>query len=912
MRSIGQHLRLCGLATLLWLFSAQAWPQAGEVTTSTLDERSYRALTLASGLKVLLIQDKSHTDLDWALSVKAGAASDPLAFPGLHRLAAIALQGQLTGEVDFSVTPRYTVFELPTYARQRTLQQALQLLRPSDFSDVDIARAQQLLAERIRSARQVAPHEHRTDVLKAIARTDLPGQSASIAPMVNVGPALRQYMAQHYRADRAALVVRSAASLDRMAEQIKTIFQFAKSTPANPLAGFDALAFETEKLPIEVHVNSLVEAPALYFYFPVAGLNQLERQHTFAIVDALITRQGEGSLVALLQALGWGESITFNTHIKPSGDGFAVVKVGLTSLGVRASPQIEALLFYVLRNIQQRGLDEWRFTELARAANNHFLYRDAFAERSLPVLANRLQDTEPAKVLVAPYELGVFNESVVRDALKSLSSESVIVMLVSDTVQGANIAGQSHTAYRLMEAEVRQPDIKPEVKRRLHFPDANRFIPQKLIAKSSQLLLGPQNNQNAVPFTLVNKSTITAWYQGGAQSGLPDASLYLRLLTQGGGATAKQAVDTLLASYLLADRLKAQFDEAERAGVSYIIRPTVLGLDIEVSGYNSQLGLVISRLAEALDQPMASGKPLNRAHRWLEMQLTSPGEVGEAFTDPFILWQYEPYWSAEQLLQAFEGVSLDSWRHSVDVQSLQMLVAGSLYQQEAKRLAALAELRLLADEATGILPARLILAKGGRPQGLERREEQLTLYLQSGSSRARDFVFLRTIARLLDGELINVEGGDHGPGLSEGTPVAIRAELSTTAGMAGLTLTTSADVLTGPLLEALKRRLAGPDIAHRLAELKRVWRQEEIDVAQSRAASSAIWQNLTQPLPDDNRAALAALNTASVERYVENLFTAEIRLMTSNASGLVQYRQQFDSSPIGFRLPKMFPPLWLD
>lgn len=142
-------------AAFLCLFCLPIW--AAEVISSPLDARQYRALTLPNGLKVLLIHDAGSAELSWALSVKAGSATDPAAFPGLHRLAAIALQAQTGSEISFSVSPRYTVFKLSDYARQRSLQQVAQLLSAKALTEVDIARAQQILAERIRSVRSGQP-----------------------------------------------------------------------------------------------------------------------------------------------------------------------------------------------------------------------------------------------------------------------------------------------------------------------------------------------------------------------------------------------------------------------------------------------------------------------------------------------------------------------------------------------------------------------------------------------------------------------------------------------------------------------------------------------------------------------------------------------------------------------------------
>ncbi|MDO3386305.1 insulinase family protein [Gilvimarinus sp. SDUM040013] len=882
--------------------------QGVEVEHSPLDARGYRNLTLANGLKVLLIQDLDADGLDWALSIQAGRATDPLAFPDIHRLAAIVLQEQSQASIDISLSPRYVVFSLPSYARERSLEHVVPLLSPVVASEVSVARAQQGLADTIRAASTVTAQEQRLEVVAALASKQLHGQSVSIAPMASLSPALKDYYRTYYRADRAALAVRSAASLDDMEARVKSLLQ-VELPIEQAVSGYDNFNFEQDQLPIKAQVASEAESPALYFYFPVANLTDIERNKSFSIFEYLLTRRGPGSLVALLRSLGWAKQITLDFKHKPGSDGFAVVNIELTRLGVRASNQVEALLYYVIDNIKRQGLDAWRFQELARAERYEFLYRDAFAEHSLIALANRLQSAAPGKALSQSFDYGKFEPLSVQRAMAALRPDNVITLLVDESAETDRFAGHSHTPYRVVEANDEHPDIKPEIKRRLFLPDANKFIPQKLTAKSSQLLPSHQIAAGAKPVELIDRPQLTAWYQTTGLQASPDASLFLRLVTQGADASARQAVDTLLSVYLLAEKLAPALDHAQRAGMEYLLRPTVLGVDVEISGYNSQLGLFLTQFGRVYDEPMKVGDNLTRAIAWLKAELNDNGPLGRTFTDPFILWQYEPYWSRWELLEALNSLEPETWRYNMQVKSLQMLAAGSLYRQEAQRLAALAELALLDNDSAPPAPARLVVADQGQPHGLERRAGELELYLQSGSSDAKDFVFIRAVAALLNGELINVSDE---PGEAEGVAVAIRAQRNNMAGVAALSLATSGDVLTGPLLEALQRRLAEPDIGPRLAELKRQWRAEAPDKVEAHWHQRHLWRTLVNPVPDNDRASVAALNSASVERYVERLFAANIYLMSDGDGAREHYSRSFTTAKVGVRLPLEFPPLVIE
>lgn len=112
--------------------------------------------------------------------------------------------------------------------------------------------------------------------------------------MATLSPALDQYIGSHYTPAQAALVVRSAQSLEALEAQVKKRLSQvpAKASGGDSLPEFDALNFSRDALPLEIQVKSLAGPASLFFYFPVAGLKQFEASHSYAIAEYLLTRRG--------------------------------------------------------------------------------------------------------------------------------------------------------------------------------------------------------------------------------------------------------------------------------------------------------------------------------------------------------------------------------------------------------------------------------------------------------------------------------------------------------------------------------------------------------------------------------------------------------------------------------------------
>ncbi|WP_020209368.1 insulinase family protein [Gilvimarinus chinensis] len=868
------------------------------VRHSEYDPREYRALRFANGLQVLLIRDTGAPT--WVLSVNAGSLHDPAQVPDLARLAALSVTTASNRRDWVASTENLYTHFMFNRAGTAPVAEIASILSGVAPEQADIARAQQRLADEMRAARAITAADRRTDVMQTLLlRKPLsPGvlvtPSASLVPLEHVQDDLQAFAQRYFRPDRASLVVRTPGPLESLEAALRDGLANVKpqKSAAEPV---ESVALDRESLPLLVQAE-IDGGSLLQLNFPVSMATLRSPDKPYRLVSYLLEHRGEGSLVSLLRSLGWAESIRTGFSELTQGEGVYTVSIHLTELGVKARDQISALVFYQLEQIRLKGLKAWRFNELAQSAEYDFLYHDWENTYPATELARRLHHVDAENVLFMPYLYGAYNEKLNRQFLEALRSDNALIMVdTGERIQGRQTVA-SRTSFQAEQASEFYPDIKLSIKRKLTFPEANNFIPKRLSMKESSLLGGTRLDGIDV---LAQKPSLQSWYSRPSSLTMPTASVFIRLVFNQPATDADQAARVMIWSRLYRDALDEALYDAQVAGAEYQLLTHPLGLDIQLAGYNSQLGLMLNRMGQVYSEPWPLLQRWQQVRDGLVANLTGQhtGDLPEFYFDVLAQLHYQPGWSRGALLEALARQSQDSMTEIPQALRLEALFSGDLYRQEAQRLTALAEHYFLPKNAPGAKPAELVTAQDKALIAVA-RQSNLEVYVQAPGEKERDRVFVGAIVQLLDGELLPLisEGGEQ-----NGPPIAVRATHLDLAGQPGLRLIASADVTASELLQAVRSRLSEPGIGARLGAIKRRWRHAETGGSESERAE-LLWRQLRKGYRGDERTAVAALNSSSLERYARELFGAEVVDVTQ-IDGIETYRKRYKTQSAGFNLP---------
>ncbi|UTF61858.1 insulinase family protein [Gilvimarinus sp. DA14] len=868
------------------------------VRHSEYDPREYRALRFANGLQVLLIRDTGAPT--WVLSINAGSLHDPVQVPDLARLAALSVtSASARRDWEAQTDNLYTHFVFHRSGNAPVADVAA-ILSGYAPAQADIARAQQNLADEMRAAKAISADDRRSDILNTLLlrKPQSPGvlvtPSASLVQLEHIAEDLQSFTQRYYRPARASLVVRTSAPLDSLESALRQ--GVGQLPPAPQATEVDIEArVDSEDLPLSVQAELDAE-PQLQLHFPVQLESFRGTTKPYKLVSYLLQHRGEGSLVALLRSLGWADSIDTGFSELTENQGVYTVTVRLTELGSKARDQIAALVFYQLDQIRQKGLKAWRFDELAQSAEYEFRYHDWEQARSPLLLARRLHHVDAENVLFAPYQYGAYDEKLNRAFVDALRSDNALLLHPVERLTGGRQTVVTRTRFTASDAGETYPDIKLSVKRKLAFPESNNFVPKRLSMKETSLLGGARTDGVDV---LAQKPTLQAWYFRPANTNTPTASVHLRLIFNRPSADAEAAARGLIWSRLYRDALDEALYDAQVAGADYRLLAHPLGLDIQLAGYNTQLGLMLNRMGQVYTDPWPLLERWQQARDALVASLSKGGSemLHPIYFDQIAQWHYLPSWPRSDLLEALAGQREDAVRRIPQALRLESLFTGDIYRQEAQRLTALAEYYFLPKDAPGAEAAQLLTAEQGALIATV-RDTELQVYLQAPGNQERDRVFTSALAQLIDGELVS-QVNEAGEQLSP--PIAVRAHTAPLAGRPGLRLAASAEVPVEALLQAVSLRLAEPDIGSKLAVIKRRWRHQGQGHSEFELSNS-LWQELRKGYRGDERTAVAALNSSSVERYIKQLFAPRPINLDSFGS-MEAYRGLYQLKGVGFNLP---------
>lgn len=620
--------------------------------------------------------------------------------------------------------------------------------------------------------------------------------------------ALVDFYQTYYSAELMTLVVLGQEPLDQLQQLVSTSFSPIKEHPVSLPDAYPAL-FPDKFLPAAVTIQPAKELRQLAFLFPIPEDDLHYRKKPFEYIANLLGHEGNGSVLSLLKELGWAENLTAGVGLKSRHDGFFYITVNLTETGVKAKDQIPVLVLHMIRQLAERGLKEWRYRELQQMAEINFRFQEKIAPiEGVRGLAEDMHRFAPEDVLRGRFIYQAYDEKLLKQSLSYLRMENLLLTLVVpstkpvvpmdadvsaaadedvETASASSSAASSaespnnststaatetalispyyQTPYTVKPIVDQNLEVKQAIRKRLFFPEENIFIPNRLGVKTKLLLPVPSENFvpkiASIPQLVVNNERTQAWYLQDQLFQTPKTHIYLRLKLPLVAKNVAGAAQAHLFTALVRDQLNEFSYPASLAGLDYSINANPRGLDIHIDGYSSRQGLLLNKIAESVRKGKFTEARFNilkaeLIRTWRNQQKNSPYQV---LLPQIPALQYEPYWNDVALSQALEQQTfahfqLFAVRLLQDAQ-LDALFYGNIYRQEAIKLAALSEHRLLGPKIGRQVSAVKVfqLAEGEKPwwytYPLEHSDKIVILYVQGIDDSVQDAAHMQLLRQVL-------------------------------------------------------------------------------------------------------------------------------------------------------------------
>ena len=717
-------------------------PAPPVVLKSPADTRTFSLHATPTGVAALLVSDADADREGAAVAVSVGYFSDPAAVPGLaHFLEHMLFMGseKYPVENDFEqhlaqcggMHNAYTADEATVYmfdvvqgklkgALDRFAQFFVAPLLTEGATDrelraVDSEHAKNLQSDAwrlLQLERSTSSGAFPYSKFATGSRETL--EAVPKANNVNVRALLEEMHRTHYNAQRERLVVVGRASVEELARMVDECF--ARVPAAQALAP-TALAvpptFPGTPFPAPTHVArrfwvaSVKDIRSLTVAFPLPAMEWgSDAFVAVQVASHLLGHEGSGSIVSLLKAKNWANSLTAGVGTDTTHFAMFDVSIELTEEGVKNLDEITDAVFAYgdmlasRLKADARSLD-WVHEELKEQLDAEFRFAPKpktfmFVRE---VAANMLRTRDLTQILTIRRVLpnrpldASFLLRVLETVFSSPAAANVTLAIKDPEAASLNVGGRSQplewktetwygTKYAV-EPLALQRRLSADDRAKLVLPAPNAYIPTDFALVGG----GSDESENAAdarrPPSLARgtPSTLRCWYKRDNTFKRPRASVVALLRAPAAYSSPRASVLAELVCMVARQFLAEETYAAEVAGLGWSFANSVRGFVLSVSGFNHKLGVLLNKIMDAVTNPQtyADAAILERQVDLLLRSLqnfSKEAPYGLAMYESTVLLNH-PRWHIREKLATLQ-------QRKVDVAELREFVRVSVVSQASR------------------------------------------------------------------------------------------------------------------------------------------------------------------------------------------------------------------------------------
>jgi insulysin len=752
-------------------------PRVGE-----LDTREYRYLELDNRMRVLLVSDPQTDKSAASLHVRAGSGDDPLARQGLaHFLEHMLFLGTERypdpGEYQAFISAHggshnaYTSIDHTNYFFD---------IEPGSLID-GLDRFSQFFvaplfnAEYVEREMNAVDSEYRLglkddsrreyDVLREIVRPEHPLGTLAVGNLETLGAEgirdeLLAFYDRFYSANLMTLVVLGREPLDELQAAVSARFAAVVDRDRQAMTVVPSM-FAAGTLPLELHIRPLQEARELTLLFPIPSARSHFDAKPLEYIGNLLGHEGAGSLLSVLKARGWAESLSAGAGLDLYEEDAFQVSVQLSSEGVQHYREIAALVLHAITQLGDSGIEQWRFSEQGSLAELAFRFREKGSPTGTVIgLANALQDYPVEEALRGPYLYRSFDAALIARYLGYLRPDNLLLTLShpgAETDRESRWFGTPYASHRLDTNGLQPP---ADLLASLALPAANEFIPRQVDLKPAE------DAATELPELLDEQAGYRLWHLQDTVFRAPKASIHLQLLAPMANDSPRHAALSALHARLVSDALNEYAYPATLAGLQYSVTPSARGLSVRISGYDDAQMRLLGRILDALRMEAFSPDRFARlkAELMREWGNSSKQRPFLQLVDELRSTMIARNWSDAQLQAALapqQESDLEAYLAAYRSDAaLEVLVHGNFRRDEARRIGATINSAMRGElpgvpRAPSVDIVRLDDTRLARELPVDHPDSALLLYLQGNEDSYAERARVALAAQILSAPFFN-------------------------------------------------------------------------------------------------------------------------------------------------------------
>jgi len=615
-----------------------------EVEKRATDNRLYKAVTLANGMRVLLISDKDATRGAAALDVHVGSFSDPTDLPGLAHFAEhMCFLGtkKYPEEEEFSKflgshggsSNAYTdsedtvyYFDCAAASLDGALDRFSQFFVAPLFTESAVAR--ELNAIDSEHSKNINNDGFRLYQLERDSSNPAhplnkfsTGNKDTLDTIpksqgINIRDRLMDFHRRNYVANQMTLCVLGKEPLQELEKWISRKFSAVPSDASHvapPLEWWGKISpYEPQQQASKLSVVPVGESRRLALAWPIwikspDMRGRLLRTKPEAVVAHLVGHEGAGSLRSLLISKGWANGVGAAISNDVSDLQMFEVGVDLTEEGYKHTDDVAEAIFSYISLLKDHPIPSYIFDEVEALSGMGF----KFAEKSEPSsyvssIAADMQLYAPRSYVSGSRLLNP-DAGAVSDYLTELTVESCRLKVVSPALKGkTDLKGRYYgTDYKRSEMVAESDRWRKATSAKfpaLHLPPPNELIPQNfdLLHKPASSDAERLRLLHEPPKLVREDGQWSVWHKPDGAFAQPRVYMILNLALPESHYTADFAVQSDLFTSCFLDSLSEYLYDARLAGLGFDLSYNPRGLQMVVSGYSDKMDVFAGRVLKRI------------------------------------------------------------------------------------------------------------------------------------------------------------------------------------------------------------------------------------------------------------------------------------------------------------------------
>jgi insulysin len=781
-----RYLKSVGLIVIFFQLAACSWlgsdwldsRDTSAVLKPVSDQREYRYTELENGLKVVLISDSAADKAAASLDVNVGSRQDPKDYQGLaHFLEHMLFLGTEkypeAGAYQAYITANggshnaFTSFEHTNYffdisadSLEPALDQFAQFFVGPLFNAEYVQREVNAVNSEYR-ARIRDDGRRELAVFKAQLNQDHPFAKFSVGNLETLRSdnevALREqllaFYGKNYSANIMTLTVIGRESLDQLEAMVLPKFAGVKNR-GRDLAPIEQALFTAGTLPRWINIQPVQNRRSLSINFPVPDAERYWHVKPLNYIGNILGHEGSGSLLSVLKARGWADSLRAGQSFDYQGGALFGVDVALTESGLKHVDEIAGLIYEGIELLRAKGIEEWRFNEQSGLANQEFMFRaQPAAINEVVQLSMGLQKFPARELLRGPYLMDEYRPGLLAEFLEVMTPENSFISLVAPGVETEFEISRYQVSYGVRDITADQLSGWTSANTAgLGLPIKNNFVASDFSLK--------KGDGSAIP-KLLTDTPVELWLNTDDTFELPKGRVYLLLESEEVAADAERRAKSDLWLQMVKDQLNELSYPAQLAGLDFNVSVGWRGVQVSVGGFNQKQGELLRELLLVLKSPewqqaRFSRLKAQRLRQFENASRQSPYQQVIAEL-PRMLSRETPGLSAhEAATQKAEMSAVASHVASVmkDLH-IRMLVDGNFSEADARSLAGLVDAALpmtLETRSPAQFITHLPVGTSVRKIPAEHDDSAVLMYLQSATSGLQARVAMGLTAQMLSAD----------------------------------------------------------------------------------------------------------------------------------------------------------------